>query len=261
MNDELEKQCRDMLEQGIIRPSSSAFSSPVPLVKKHDGTWRFCVSYRVLNTLTICDMFPTPIVDELLDELHGAQFFTKLDLRSVYHQARMHAADINKTAFRTHHGHFEFLVMPFGLTNAPATFQAMMSDVLHDFIHHFVLVFFDNILIFSSSWSSHLQHVRTVLQHLREHRLKVKRSKCAFGTTSVTYLGHVISGQGSPWTSRRLKLSRRGRYRARWRHPQLPQLDGLLPQIHPILRQHRGAADIAPQARRIQLDADGRGGI
>jgi hypothetical protein len=196
MNDELEKQCRDMLEQGIIRPSSSAFSSPVPLVKKHDGTWRFCVSYRVLNTLTICDMFPTPIVDELLDELHGAQFFTKLDLRSVYHQARMHAADINKTAFRTHHGHFEFLVMPFGLTNAPATFQAMMSDVLHDFIHHFVLVFFNNILIFSSSWSSHLQHVRTVLQHLREHRLKVKRSKCAFGTTSVTYLGHVISGQG-----------------------------------------------------------------
>jgi hypothetical protein len=108
----------------------------------------------------------------------------------------MDAADIEKTAFRTHHGHFEFLVMPFGLTNTPATIQALMNDVLHDFIRVFILVFFNDILIFSDSWSSHLQHVRAVLQRLQEHSLAVKWSKCSFGATTVQYLGHVISVQG-----------------------------------------------------------------
>jgi hypothetical protein len=141
------------------------------------------------------DMFPIPIVDELLDELRGARFFTKLNLRSGYHQVRMEPADIEKTAFRTHHDHFEFLVMPFGLTNAPTTFQALMNDTLQDFIRVFALVFFNDILIFSNSWSEHLQHVWAVLQRLREHHLTVKRSKCSFGTTSVGYLGHIISAQ------------------------------------------------------------------
>jgi hypothetical protein len=136
----------------------------VLLVKKHDDTWHFYVDYRTLNTGTIHDMFPIPIVDELPDELRDTQFFTKLDLHSGYHQVRMHNADIAKMAFHTHHGHFGFLVMPFGLTNALATIQAMINDVLHNFICHFVLVFFDDILIFSSSWSSHLQHVCGVLQ-------------------------------------------------------------------------------------------------
>jgi hypothetical protein len=168
----------------------------VLLVKKHDGSYRFCIDYRALNAKTVRDMFPIPVVDELLDELRGARFFTKLDLHSGYHQVRMDAGDINKMAFMTHHDHFEFLVMPFGLTNAPTTFQAPMTDVLHDLIRVFVLVFFDGILIFSPSWTSHLQHMRTVLQRLRDHSLAVKRSKCSFGKTTISYLGHVISAQG-----------------------------------------------------------------
>jgi hypothetical protein len=154
------------------------------------------VDYRALNVKTVRDMFLILVVDELLDELRGARFFTKLDLRTGYHQVRMHAEDIEKTTFHTHHRHFEFLVMPFGLTNAPTTFQALMNDVLQDFICVFVFVFFDDILIFSDSWSSHLQHVRMILQRLQEHGLTVKRSKCSFDATSVQYLGHVISDQG-----------------------------------------------------------------
>jgi hypothetical protein len=196
LKDEIKKQCEAMLQQGIIRECSSAYSSPVLLVRKADGSWRFCIDYRERNSKTVKDSFPIPVVDELLDGLRGARFFTKLDLRSGYHQVRMSLGNISKTAFRTHHGKFEFLVMPFGLTNAPSTFQSLMNDVLKSYIRKFVLVFFDDILIFSKTWAEHLQHVKQVFQVLSDNKLFLKRSKCFFGKENVSYLGHIISRDG-----------------------------------------------------------------
>lgn len=154
------------------------------------------MDYRALNAITVRDRFPIPTIDELFDELNGAQFFSKLDLLSGDHQIRVRPADVSKTAFRTHDDYYEFLVMPFGLSNAPSTFQATMDDIFRPYLRKFVLVFFDDILIYSSSWSLHLEHLELVLKLLQKHELVAKRSKCQFGQTKVDYLGHVITPAG-----------------------------------------------------------------
>lgn len=194
--DEIEKAIKELLEMGYIRPSKSPFASAVVLVKKKDGTMCMCIDYRALNKKIIKNRYPIPRIDELIDELHGACFFTKIDLRSGYHQIRMRAEDIEKIAFRCHYGHFEFMVMPFGLTNALATFQSCMNQVFREQLRRFVLIFFDDILVFSKTWEEHSQHLEEVLSILERESLYAKESKCEFGMTELLYLAHIISADG-----------------------------------------------------------------
>lgn len=177
LKDEIEKQVADMLKSGVIQPSHSPFSSLAILVRKKDGTWRMVIDYRQLNDIIAKTNYPVPVIEELLDELTGAKWFSKLDLRAGYHLIRMVEGDEYKTAFQTHHGHFEYRVISFGLTRAPATFLKAMNDTLKTVIRKCALVFFDDILIYSPDFNSHLEHLRQVLQLLHDHQWKVKLSK------------------------------------------------------------------------------------
>ena len=193
---ELKEQLQGLLDSGFIRPSVSPWGAPVLFVKKKDGSMRLCIDYRELNRITVRNRYPLPRIDDLFDQLQGAKSFSKIDLRSGYHQLRVKEQDISKTAFRTRYGHYEFMVMPFGLTNAPAVFMDLMNRVFHAYLDKFVIVFIDDILIYSRSAAEHEDHLRIVLETLRREKLYAKFSKCEFWLDRVSFLGHVVSASG-----------------------------------------------------------------
>ena len=185
-----------LLEQGWIRPSSSPYGTPVLFVPKKDGKWRMCIDYRALNKIIVKNKYPLPKVEELMDRLHGAHYFTKIDLYSGYHQIRVRESDIQKTAFVTRYGAFEYLVMPFGLCNAPAMFQKVMNTILRDGLDRFVLVFLDDILIYSRTKEESEKHIRAVLDRLRSEKFFGRIRKCDFYQTEVEYLGFDVGTYG-----------------------------------------------------------------
>jgi hypothetical protein len=202
---EVKKQVDELLVQGKIRLSKSPYGSPVLFVKKKEGTLRMCIDYRALNKLTIKNKYPLPRIDELLDRLVGAKYFSKIDLRSGYHQVRIAEQDIEKTAFNTRYGHYEFLVLPFGLCNAPATFMHLMNELFKSYLDTFVIVYIDDILIYSRTLQEHKQHVRKVLDILRKNQLYAKKEKCELFRTEVSFLGHCVSGDGISMEADKIK--------------------------------------------------------
>lgn len=193
---ELKKYIGEMLAKGFIRPSKSPAGAGVFFVPKKDKSKRLCVDYRWLNELTVRNSFPLPLISDLIDRLRFAKVFTKVDLRGAYNLVRIKPGDEWKTAFRCVFGHFEYTVMPFGLANAPAIFQSMMNQIFHDILDVFVIIYIDDLLIFSGTESEHVAHVSEVLRRLREHSLYAKLSKCSFHVDSVEFLGFIISGDG-----------------------------------------------------------------
>jgi hypothetical protein len=189
---ELKKQIDELSEKGYIRPSTSPWAAPVLFVEKKDGIKRTCIDYRSLNEVTIKNKYPLPRIKDLFDQLRGVSVFSKIDLRSGYHQLRIRTSDIPKTTFITKYGQYEFTVMSFGLTNAPAYFMYLMNSVFMDYLDKFVVVFIDDILIYSQNEQEHEEHLRKVLQRLHDCQLYAKLSKCEFWIREVMFLGHII---------------------------------------------------------------------
>jgi hypothetical protein len=205
---EARKQIEYLLEHKFIRPSESPYGAPVLFAPKKDGSLRFCIDYRWLNKKTVRNQYPLPLPEEMFDRLGGAKVFSKIDLKSGYWQIPVREGDIQKTAFKTRWGLYEYLVMPFGVTNAPAQFMNMMNDLLGAFLDRFVLVFLDDILVYSANIDQHAEHLRRVLLKLREHRLYAKASKCEFVKDSIEFLGQQISAGGMTPTEAKLKAIR-----------------------------------------------------
>jgi hypothetical protein len=193
---ELKKQIDELLEKGYIRPSTSPWAASVLFVEKKDGTKRMCIDYKALNEVTVKNKYPLPQIEDLFDQLRGASVFSKIDLRSGYHQLRIQSSDIPKTSFITKYGLYEFMVMSFGLTNAPTYFIYLMNSVFMDYLDKFVVVFIDDILIYSKNEQEHEKHLRKVLQRLRDYQLYANLSKCEFWISEVLFLGHIINRDG-----------------------------------------------------------------
>ena len=193
---ELKLQLQELIEKRFIRPSVSPWGAPVLFVKEKDGTLRLCIDYRQLNKFTIKNKYMLPRIDDLFDQLKGASIFSKIDLRSGYHQLRIKDVDVHKTAFRTRYGHYEFFVMSFGLTNAPAAFMDLMNRVFRPYVDQFFIVFLEDILVYSKDKESHDTHLRVVLETLRKEQLYAKLSKCEFWMNEVSFLGHIVSKEG-----------------------------------------------------------------
>jgi hypothetical protein len=193
---ELMKQIDEQSEKGYIRPSTSPWAAPVLFMEKKDGTRRMCINYRALNEVKIKNKYPLPRIEDLFDQLRGASVFSKIYLRSGYHQLRIRPSDIPKTTFITKYGLYEFTIMYFGLTNAQAFFMNLMNSVFMDYLDKFMVVFIDDILIYSQSEEEHVDHLKMVLQRLREHQLYAKLSKCEFWIDEVLFLGHIINKDG-----------------------------------------------------------------
>jgi hypothetical protein len=192
----LKMQLEEILNKGYIHPSVSPWGASVLFVNNKDGTLRLCMDFRQLNKVNVKNKYPLPRIDDLFDQLKNAKIFSKIDLRYGYHQVIIKEEDINKTTLKTRYGHYEFIVVPFGLSNAPTVFMCLMNGIFREYLYRFVIVFLDEIIIYSKSEGDHEKHIRLVLQVLREHHLYAKLRKCSFYPNQIHYLGHIIFEEG-----------------------------------------------------------------